>query len=100
MTRPTPAPRHFVTRRGIPGLDTDAGDARVPTQERGTRRGGALLDAAAGLGTELGVEGVTPQALADCAGTSKGALYPFFPDVSAGLRALGERHLGEIEAIV
>src|SRR5260221_79424 len=89
MTRPTPAPRHFVTRRGIPGLDTDAGDARVPTQERGTRRVEAILDAAAELVTELGVEGVTPQALADRAATSKGSLYHLFPDVSAVLRALG-----------
>lgn len=100
MTRPTPAPRHSVTRPSIPGLDADAGDARVPTQERGTRRVEAILDAAAELVTELGVEGVTVQALADRAATSKGSLYHFFPDVPAVLRALGERHLGEIEAIV
>src|SRR5260221_12009877 len=100
MTRPTPAPRHFVTSRRIPGLDTDAGDARVPTQERGTRRGEAILDAAAGPVTELGVEGVTAQALADRAATSKGSLYHLFPDASALLRPLRERPLGEIQAIV
>ena len=46
------------------------------------------------------MEGLTVQALAERAGTSKGSLYHFFPDVAAVLRALGERHLAVIGATV
>jgi AcrR family transcriptional regulator len=75
---------------------SDTAESRVPTQERGTRRVEAILDAAAALVVEVGVEGLTVQMLADCAETSKGSLYHFFPDVPAVLRALADRHLQEI----
>ncbi len=89
MTRTTSDPQHLVT----------TAEHRAPTQERGTRRVGAILDAAAELVTEVGVEGITVQLLAERAETSKGSLYHFFPDVPSVLRALGERHLSEIHAI-
>jgi AcrR family transcriptional regulator len=75
-------------------------ELRVPTQLRGTKRVEAILDAAADLVREVGVEGITVQILADRAQTSKGSLYHFFPDVPAVLRALAERHLLAIRAIV
>lgn len=98
MTRPTSTARPLVTRRDP--LLTETAELRLPTQERGARRVGAILDAAAQLIEEVGVEGVTVQLLADRAATSKGSLYHFFPDVPSVLRALADRHLGEIGAIV
>jgi AcrR family transcriptional regulator len=65
---------------------------RQPRQERGERRVCAILDAAAALITECGAEGLTVQALAERAQTSKGSLYHFFPDLRSVLRALAERH--------
>jgi AcrR family transcriptional regulator len=85
--RPAPGPTREVA--------CDADDPttpRQPRQERGERRVCALLDAAATLIAELGAEGLTVQALADRARTSKGSLYHFFPDLPSVLRALGERH--------
>jgi AcrR family transcriptional regulator len=73
---------------------------RIPTQERGTRRVEAILDAAAELITEVGVEGITVQSLAERADTSKGSLYHFFPDVPAVLRALADRHRAALDVIL
>jgi AcrR family transcriptional regulator len=66
--------------------------SRQPRQERGERRVCAILDAAAALITECGAEGLTVQALAERAQTSKGSLYHFFPDLQSVLGALAERH--------
>jgi AcrR family transcriptional regulator len=76
------------------GLDCPpaASASRQPRQERGERRVCAILDAAAALITECGAEGLTVQALAERALTSKGSLYHFFPDLQSVLRALAERH--------
>ena len=69
---------------------------RRPRQERGERRVCAILDAAAALVVELGPDGLTVQALADRAQTSKGSLYHFFPDLPSVLRALADRHAAAI----
>lgn len=98
MTRPTSTTRPPVTRRDP--LLSETAELRLPTQERGARRVEAILDAAAELIEEVGVEGVTVQLLADRAATSKGSLYHFFPDVPSVLRALAARHMEEIDAIV
>ncbi len=73
---------------------------RQPTQERGTRRVEAILDAAAALVVEVGTEGITVQALAARAETSKGSLYHFFPDVPSVLRALAARHADAVTSLV
>ena len=65
---------------------------RLPRQERGERRVSTILDAAAALIVECGAEGLTVQALAERALTSKGSLYHFFPDLRSVLHALAERH--------
>jgi AcrR family transcriptional regulator len=70
--------------------------ARQPRQERGERRVCAILDAAATLITECGAEGLTIQALAERARTSKGSLYHFFPDLQSVLCALADRHRAAI----
>ena len=73
---------------------------RRPIQERGARRVEAILDAAAQLIGEAGLDALTVQALADRAQTSKGSLYHFFPDVSAVVRALADRHLCAIREML
>lgn len=75
------------------------GGPRQPRQERGERRVCAILDAAASLIVECGAEGLTVQALAERANTSKGSLYHFFPDLQSVLRALADRHRAAISEI-
>ena len=72
---------------------------RRPQQERGERRVSAILDAAAELIVELGPAGLTVQALAERARTSKGSLYHFFPDLASVLCALADRHAEAIGAL-
>jgi AcrR family transcriptional regulator len=72
---------------------------RQPRQERGERRVGTILDAAAALIAEGGAESLTVQALAERAQTSKGSLYHFFPDLQAVLCALAERHTAALTAL-
>jgi AcrR family transcriptional regulator len=72
---------------------------RRPRQRRGEQRVEAILDAAAALITEHGADGLTVQALADRARTSKGSLYHFFPDLPAVLCALADRHACAITAL-
>jgi AcrR family transcriptional regulator len=67
--------------------------ARQPQQDRGQRRIDAVLDAAAALVTESGLESVTMQAIGKRSGTSAGSLYHFFPDRKSVLRALTARHV-------
>lgn len=83
-----------------PAGEAGAGDIRRPQQERGERRVAAILDAAAELLAEVGLEGLTVQVLVERARTSKGSLYHFFPDLASVLRALRERHAAEIAATV
>jgi AcrR family transcriptional regulator len=73
---------------------------RRPQQERGERRVAAILDAAAALIGEVGLEGLTVQTLAERANTSKSSLYHFFPDVHAVLGALLDRHNAAIGELV
>jgi AcrR family transcriptional regulator len=67
-------------------------DPRRPIQERGQRRVGAILEAAAELVAADGVEGVTMHGLARRARTAIGSMYHFFPDIEAVFAALAERH--------
>lgn len=64
-----------------------------PVQERSRRRFEAMLDAAAALFAEQGVDAVTMEAIAARAGTSIGSLYQYFPDKDALFVALSERVL-------
>jgi AcrR family transcriptional regulator len=67
--------------------------ARQPQQDRGQRRIDCVLDAAAALVIEGGLESVTMQAIGKRSGTSAGSLYHFFPDRKSVLRALTARHV-------
>lgn len=81
------------------GTTHETSGARRPQQERGQRRVDAILDAAAGLISEVGIAGLTVQAIAERAQTSKGSLYHFFADLDGVVRALAERHVAAVGAL-
>jgi AcrR family transcriptional regulator len=70
---------------------------RVPQQERGERRVAELLDAAASVIAETGYEAATMTAIAERAGASIGAVYQYFPNKEAIVRALRAQHGDEME---
>lgn len=72
---------------------------RRPRQPRGEQRVALLLDAAAAVIAEHGLEGATAEAIAQRARTAKGSLYQFFPNRDAVLAALALRYADEMRAI-
>jgi AcrR family transcriptional regulator len=72
---------------------------RVPQQDRGQRRVDRILDAAAELIAEVGVEAASTNAIAARAETSVGSLYQFFPNRDAIVRALAARYHAQFEAL-
>lgn len=72
---------------------------RVPRQERGHERVDRVLDAAASVIAEVGVESATTNAIAARASTSVGSLYQFFPNKDAIVKALGARYNSELRRI-
>jgi AcrR family transcriptional regulator len=73
--------------------------SRVPQQDRGEQRVESILDAAEELIAEVGVDGVTTNAIAARAGASMGSLYHFFPHKEAILDAITERHTRKIREV-
>lgn len=65
---------------------------RVPIQDRGQRRVERILDAAAEVIAETGVDAATTNAIAARARTSVGSLYQFFPNKEAIVQALAARY--------
>lgn len=72
--------------------------AKAPKQARGERRVAALLDAAAWVFAEKGIEAATMTQIAKQAGAPIGSLYQFFPGKSAVAQALLERYAARLEA--
>jgi AcrR family transcriptional regulator len=72
---------------------------RRPRQSRGQKRVELLLDAAATVIAEHGLEAATAEAIAQQARTAKGSLYQFFPNRDAVLAALALRYADEMRAI-
>ena len=72
---------------------------RTPQQERGAARVTRLLEAAATLIAEVGVDAATTNAIAAAARTSVGSLYQFFPNKDAVVHALAERLAHEFDAV-
>ncbi len=66
---------------------------RVPQQDRGQRRIERILDAAAEVIGEVGVEAASTNAIAARAKTSVGSLYQFFPNRDAIVQALAMRYV-------
>lgn len=69
-----------------------------PVRARSSARVQALLDAAAAVADEVGVEHVTTNLVAERAGCSIGTFYRYFPDRVAVLRALALRHASTLHA--
>lgn len=70
---------------------------RVPLQERSRQTVTRILDAAAAIADEQGVDAATTRAIADRAGVSYPSLYRFFDDREAILDELLERHCAELD---
>lgn len=71
---------------------------RAPMQERSRKTVNRILDAAAAIADEHGVDAATTRAIADRAGVSYPSLYRFFTDREAILDELLERHCAELDA--
>lgn len=74
----------------------DSRPARMPRTERREH----LLDVAAQLILDKGIEAVTMEGVAAAAGVSKGLGYAYFDNSSVLLRALLEREVGKLNARV
>lgn len=72
----------------------------LPIQQRGSNRMQSLLDAAAALIDEEGIDGVTTTAVAYRSRSSVGVLYRYFLNVDSLLRALAERNMARYLARV
>ena len=72
---------------------------RRPQQDRGQRRVEKILDAAAEVIAEVGVDGATTNAIAARAETSVGSLYQFFPNKEAIVEALAARYVEQLQAL-
>jgi AcrR family transcriptional regulator len=64
-----------------------------PVQQRSTQRVTLLLDAAAGLIDENGIDGLTTSDVAARADSSVGVVYRYFPNIQSLLRALAARNM-------
>ncbi|MBZ5738598.1 TetR/AcrR family transcriptional regulator [Nocardioides mangrovi] len=73
---------------------------RVPRQERSRRRVEDLLDAAARLVVEHGVEALTTRDIATAAGAPVASLYQYFADKEDVLLALAQRDMAEMDTQV
>jgi AcrR family transcriptional regulator len=71
---------------------------RAPVQARSRQTVGRILDAAAAIADELGVDAATTRTIADRAGVAYPSLYRFFADRDAIFDELMERHCAEIDA--
>ena len=65
-----------------------------PVQQRSTERITHLLDAAAELIDECGIDGLTTSDVATRSQSSVGVVYRYFPNIQSLLRALAARNMG------
>ena len=75
----------------------DAVKRRVPQQERAEQRVAGLLEAAAAEIAAVGYEAATMTAIAERAGASIGAVYQYFPNKEAVVRALRDQYGNQME---
>ncbi len=64
-----------------------------PVQQRSAERITLLLDAAAALIDDTGIDGVTTSAVAKRSRSSVGVVYRYFPNIQSLLRALAARNM-------
>jgi AcrR family transcriptional regulator len=89
----TPGPAANMTLE----MSTSPTQRREPVQQRSRRTVTRILDAAAELIDQEGVEAATTRAIADRARVSYPSLYRFFADRDEILDRLLERHLAELD---
>ena len=70
---------------------------RIPSQERSRRRVEEMLDAAARLVVEQGVDALSTRDIATAAGAPVASLYQYFADKEDVLLALAERDMSEMD---
>lgn len=70
---------------------------RIPSQERSRRRVEEMLDAAARLVVEQGVDALSTRDIATAAGAPVASLYQYFADKEGVLLALAERDMAEMD---
>ncbi|MDQ1571374.1 MAG: hypothetical protein QOF79_2048 [Actinomycetota bacterium] len=66
-----------------------------PVQQRSTQRVTLLLDVAAELIDEVGIDGLTTSDVASRSESSVGVVYRYFPNIQSLLRALATRNMQE-----
>lgn len=66
-----------------------------PVQQRSAERITSLLDAAAELIDQHGIDGLTTSDVALRSGSSVGVVYRYFPNIQSLLRALAARNMGK-----
>lgn len=74
-------------------VPTTAAIRTEPVQQRSTERITSLLDAAAALIDEHGIDGLTTSDVAQRSGSSVGVVYRYFPNIQTLLRALAARNM-------
>ena len=77
---------------------SSAAGRRVPVQKRSERRVATFLGHAAALIAEAGYEAATMTEIAERAGASIGAVYQYFPNKEAIVRALRNQYGEEMES--
>jgi AcrR family transcriptional regulator len=80
--------------------DPHSGLRRPPRQDRARATFDAVLEAAADVITRRGYAAMTTNAVARRAGVSIGSVYQYFPNKTAILVCLLERHIRQIQPIV
>lgn len=92
-------PKAVKAKKRIPAQPQPAEPRRHPQQERGERRVEEILDAAAAVIADVGVEAATTNAIAEQAGSSVGSLYHFFPNKEAIVLGLAGRYESEMKQL-
>lgn len=91
----------MVTERAEAAVTpTATGRRRIPTQARSRRKVEQLLDTAARLVVERGVDSLTTREIAVASGVPVASLYQYFADKEEVLLALAERDMAEMDAQV
>ena len=75
-------------------MSTTVATRTEPVQQRSTQRITHLLDAAAELIDERGIDGLTTSDVATRSRSSVGVVYRYFPNIQSLLRALAARNMG------
>jgi len=87
-----------------PSLPGDAAlnieQRRTPVQDRSRERVELILNESANLIMEVGVQGVKTSEIARRANISLASLYRYFPNKSAIVKALAERHMEKLSGVL